>query len=521
MTTIDKAENTKRVAKNTIFLYGRMLIGMLVSLYTSRVILEALGVVDYGIYNVVGGFVAMFAIISTALSNSTVRFLTYELGTGNKKNLNEIFSTSVLIHILICIVIIIFTETLGLWFLNNKMVIPQDRMFAANVVFQASIASFLLGILSVPYNACILSHEKMDIYAYIGVFQIFANLAVVLIVRYCHFHWDVLIAYSILIISVNMLVQIANMSYSWRHFPETHIAPHFHKARWREMGGFAMWNAIGCTAGILKEQGVNILLNLFFGPVVNASRAIASSVNNAISSFSGNFTNALNPQVTKNYASGDLDYSLNLVFKGTRFSFYILMLISIPILFEMPYVLTLWLNKYPENSITFARLILIGSLLETLSATLINLVSATGKIRNYQLIVGGLLLLNCPIDYFILKLGFPAYSVYLVSIVIGIGCLSLRLIFLKSMVGLSISKFLKNVCLNTILTLICASIAPLLVYYMMPEGIIRLLILSFISIISSSLVVIYISCNASERKFILAYLSKITNIILKKHRTSI
>lgn len=505
----DHSANTKRLAKNTLFLYGRMLIGMLVSLYTSRVILEALGVVDYGIYNVVGGFVAMFAIISTALSNATVRFLTFELGRENKSNLKEIFSTSVLIHILLCVVIIVLAETAGLWFLNYKLVIPPDRMFAANVVFQASMVSFILGILSVPYNSCILSHEKMDIFAYIGVFQIFANLIVVLIVRYCSFHWDVLIAYSILVVSVSVLVQVINMWYSLKHYPETHVRPHFFKSRWKEMGGFALWNAIGCSAGILKEQGVNVLLNLFFGPTMNASRAVAGSVNNAISSFSGNFTNALNPQVTKTYSSGDMDYCLSLVFKGARFSFYILMLISIPVLLETPYLLKLWLNKYPDGSVLFSRLILIASLIETLSSTLINLVSATGKIRNYQLIVGGLLLMNCPLSYLFLKLGYAAYSVYIVAIAVGIGCLALRLVFLNRLVGLSVKKFLKQVVLNTLMTFCCALVVPLMIYIAMPEGFLRLFILTILSVVSSALIIVYISCNANERAFIL---SKVVSI---------
>lgn len=477
---------------------------MLVALYTSRVILNALGVEDFGINNVVGGFVAMFSLISSALTSSIGRFLTFELGRNNQSKLKEVFSTSLLIQLSLSALVLIVAETVGIWFVNYKMVIPADRLYAANWVFQASMLGFVLGLLSTPYNAAIIAHERMNIYAYFGILQIFINLGIVLFIAYSPFEFDRLIVYSILVVCVSVLMQALYWTYCYRHFPESRVRPKFNKQQWKEMSGFAGWNGVGCSAAILRDQGVNILLNLFFGPVVNAARGIAGSVSGAIGQFTGNFMTALNPQITKSYASGDHSYMFSLVERGSRFGFYIMLLLSLPVILETPFILTLWLKQYPNFTVIFVRLVLCYSLVEVLSYTLITLQVATGKIRNYQIAVGGLMLLNFPISWLALHFGASPYSVYIVAICIAIGCLILRLWFLRAMVGLSMRRYLRYVVGNVLITTFVAAVLPVLLYFVLDPGLLRLIIIGVASVVSAAAAILFIGCTPSERNFILS-----------------
>ena len=496
-------ENTKRIAKNTLMLYVRMLFGMLVSLYTSRVVLQALGVEDYGIYNVVGGVVAMFSMVSSSLSSSVSRFLTFELGCGDMERLKCVFSTSVSIHIVLSFIIVVLAETVGVWFLNTQMTIPDSRMVAANWVFHASIFSFVFCLLNVPYNASIVAHEHMNIFAYIGIGNILLRLFIVLYIAYAPWVGDRLITYALLLVIVNIFVQVFYMFYCRSHFMECRSKIHFYKAIFKEMGTFAFWNFIGCTAGLLKEQGVNILLNIFIGPVVNAARGIAVSVNTAITSFSENFMTALNPQITKSYAAGDYDYMNSLVERGSRFSFYIILVFILPVMLETEFILKLWLGIYPEYSVSFVRLVLIVSAIDVLSNTLINLQTATGKIRNYQLAVGGMLMMNFPLSYICLKLGLSPVSVYVVAIVVSVCCLVLRLLFLRKMVEkFSMAAFISNVSVNVLKVVFVAFILPLSITFLMDDGWTRLLLLVPFSMVCAGCSIFWIGCNASERSFI-------------------
>lgn len=496
-------ENTKRIAKNTLMLYVRMLFGMLVSLYTSRVVLQALGVEDYGIYNVVGGVVAMFSMVSSSLSSSVSRFLTFELGRGDMERLKCVFSTSVSIHIVLSLIIVVLAETVGVWFLNTQMTIPDSRMVAANWVFHASIFSFVFCLLNVPYNASIVAHEHMNIFAYIGIGNILLRLFIVLYIAYAPWVGDRLITYALLLVVINISVQVFYMFYCRSHFMECRSKIHFYKAIFKEMGTFAFWNFIGCTAGLLKEQGVNILLNIFIGPVVNAARGIAVSVNTAITSFSGNFMTALNPQITKSYAAGDYDYMNSLVERGSRFSFYIILVFILPVMLETEFILKLWLGIYPEYSVSFVRLVLIVSAIDVLSNTLINLQTATGKIRNYQLAVGGMLMMNFPLSYICLKLGLSPVSVYVVAIVVSVCCLVLRLLFLRKMVEkFSMAAFISNVSVNVLKVVFVAFILPLSITFLMDDGWTRLLLLVPFSMVCAGCSIFWIGCNASERSFI-------------------
>lgn len=502
-------ENTKRVAKNTLMLYGRMLFSMVVSLYTSRVVLGALGVVDYGIYGVVGGFVAMFSLISGSLSSAVSRFLTFELGRGDQDRLAKAFSTSLLIHIVLAIVIFIVAETIGVWFVNNKMTIPADRMYAANWVFQASIVSFMFGLFSVPYNASIISHENMSAFAYIGILDTTLRLFVVLFIAYSPWNFDKLIVYSLLLVALVICLQFIYIGYCRHRYDECRLRISFDKEFWKEISSFAGWNFIGCMAGVLKDQGVNVLLNLLVGPILNAARGIAGSVNGAISGFASRFMTALNPQITKSYAAGDLGYSYYLVEKGSRYSFYILLFFAVPIILETEFILTVWLKQYPEHTITFVRLVLLLSLLDVLSNTLITLQNATGKIRNYQLVVGGILLMNFPLSYICLKFEMAPESTYVVAIIVGFMCMMARLLFVRKTAGLAMSSFIKNVVLNVLTVSCVAAIIPIICHLALPYGWERFLVVGFASVVSSVLAILFVGCNKSERLFIISKLAAI------------
>ena len=499
----EQSEKTKRIAKNTIMLYIRMLFGMMVSLYTSRIVLQTLGVEDYGIYNVVGGFVAMFSLISNSLSSSVSRFLTFELGKGNIEKLKTVFSTSVLIHIVLAIIVFICAESIGVWFLNTQMTIPAERLTAANWVFQASIVSFMFGLFSVPYNASIVSHEKMTAFAFIGILNILLNLSIVLFLAFTSVTFDKLIAYSVLLVIVSISLQFIYVIYCLKHFEECRLKIRFDKEYWKEISSFAGWNFIGCTAGLLKDQGVNILLNLFIGPILNAARGIAGTVNNAVSSFAANFMMALNPQITKSYASGEHAYMFSLVERGSRFSYFIMLILTLPIILEAEFILSLWLGDFPDHTVNFVRLILTLSLLDILSNTLITLQNATGKIRNYQIVVGGALLLNFPLSYLCLFLGFPPESTLIVAIIVAVLCLSLRLSFLHRMVGLSILSFLKNVLLKVLIVTVLTAFLPLLLHLSMEMAWQRFIVVTAVSLFCTLGCIYYVGCNTYEQQFIL------------------
>lgn len=509
----DHSENTKRIAKNTLMLYGRMLFSMVVSLYTSRVVLNTLGVVDYGIYGVVGGFVSMFSLISSSLSSAVSRFLTFELGRGDQERLNKAFSTSLLIHIVLAIVVLVIAETVGVWFVNNKMTIPSDRLYAANWVFQASIFSFMFGLFSVPYNASIVSHEKMSAFAYIGILDTTMKLLIVLFIAYSHWHFDKLIVYAMLLVAVSITLQCIYLVYCRKHFEECRLRISFDKGFWKEISSFSLWNFIGCTAAILKDQGVNVLLNIFVGPVLNAARGVAGSVNGAVAGFAKNFMTALNPQITKSYASGDLKYAHFLVERGSRFSYYILMFLAIPILLETDFILTIWLKEYPDHSIPFVRLVLVLSLIDVVSNTLITLQNATGQIRNYQLVVGSILLLNFPLSYLCLKSGFEPESTYIVAIAVATICMMARLWFVRKTAALSLKDFMRNVVLNVLMVNVFALVLPFIIHMIMPSGTIRFLIVGIISAITSGVSILFIGCDKKERDFIVKKIFSVKNIL--------
>ena len=500
------ASKNRRIARNTLLLYVRMLFIMGVSLYTSRVVLAVLGEVDYGVYNVVGGVVVMFTMISAPLTAAVTRFLNFELGRGHMLMLCRVFSTSVNIQLIISLVIFLLAETVGVWFLNAKMNIPAERMWAANWVLQCSIAAFVINLLSVPYNATIIAHERMNIYAYISILEVSLKLLVVylLVISPC----DKLAAYAVLLAVVALGVQMTYAIYCRRHFAECRWSRHIDRPMMKKMLGFSGWNFIGAASGICRDQGVNIVLNIFCGPVVNAARGIAMQVNTAINSFVQNFMVALNPQITKSYATGEREYMFSLLFRGARFSFYLLLFLSLPVLVNTSWILHMWLEEVPGYTVVFVQLVLAFAMCESVSTPLITAMLATGDIRNYQLLVGGLQLLNLPGSYVLLRMGMPPQSTLVFAIIMSVSCLIARLWMLRGMIGLPVKAFCTKVLLNVLLVSLLSGCVPVALSLVMEPSLATFVATSLASVACGSWAILYVGCQRSEREFVINQIRK-------------
>lgn len=420
-----------------------MLFLMMISLYTSRIVLSTLGISDYGIYNVVGGFVALFTMVSGTMATATQRFLSYEIGKNCEKNITRVFSTSMMIHILLGLIILSIGETIGLWFINNKMVIPNDRMLATNIVYQFSLLTLIVNVLSVPYNASLIAYEKMSVFAYIGIFEAILKLLIVFLIQMDAF--DKLVFYAFLLMLVAIGIRVLYNVYVKYNFDYCRCTWEIDKEYGQSMIMFIGFNFIGSIANILKSQGINVLLNLFFGTVVNAARGISVQVLNAVSGFVTNFQLALNPQIIKLYAAGEKEDMFKLMFRGSKFSYLLMLLISLPVIVETPYLLSLWLVIVPENTVIFVRLTLTITLIDSLSHTLITGVHASGNVKKYQLVNGTVLMMTLPLAYLVLKFGYPPYMVFVVSLCVSIVCHFIRLYILRGLIGFPFSKFIIEV----------------------------------------------------------------------------
>ncbi len=505
--------DTKRIAKNTGFLYMRMLVMMVIGFITARVMLEALGVNNYGINNVVGGLVSMFSMLSASLSGAVSRFFTFGLGKGDMMRLRVIFSTSINIHILLAVVVVLAIEVVGVWFLNNRMNIDADRLVAANWVLQCSTITFAINLLSVPYRAAIIAHERMSAFAYLTIFDATAKLLIVCAVYF--YNGDKLILLSVLNITPAIISQVIYWLYCKRHFEECTYKFASDKKLFKEIFGFAGWSFIGNTAGLMKNEGVNVVINIFTNTTINAARGFAMQVNGMVMQFISNFTMALNPQIIKDYASGQLQRMHKLMFQGTKLSYYIFMILSIPLIFEVEAFLYLWLGEVPEHTVSFTRLVLVLSLAEIVSYTLITAQNATGKIRDYQIVVGGILLLNLPISYLLLRWGvFPEVTV-IVAIIVSQLCLAARLWFLRKMIDFPVRQFITKVYFNIIAVTLLSLIVPAICYIAIPPGYVRVFILGSLSICSSIATIYFVGCTREERaqvrKTIVNIISKFRN----------
>ena len=483
---------------------------MLVSLYTSRVVLDTLGVEDYGIYNVVGGVVAMFGFINGAMSTSTQRYLTFELGRGDFECLHKVFSTAVIIHALISLLVVFLAETVGLWFFYHKMVIPETRLNAAMWVYQFSVLATVVMIMSVPYNASIIAHERMSAFAYISVLEVVLRLLVVYLLQIGHL--DKLALYAVLIFMVQLGIRVLYGIYCSRHFEETRFRWLWNKILFREMLGFAGWNLWGNCASVAFTQGVNLLLNMFFGPVVNAARGIAVQVQAAISQFSINFQTAMNPQITKSYAVQDYAYMHSLIFRSSKFTFYLLLLFSLPVMLETEAILRLWLGTVPEYTVIFIRLMLCVTIVDSVANPLMVSASATGRVKLYQGVVGGILLSILPLSSIGLKLGGNPAAVFVVHLCVCIIAFIVRLYIIRPMIRLSLGAYGKHVVVPCLLVGFIALMVPLVVKSFLFEGLWAFLMICLICLFSVVLTAYRLGLSRAEREFVQ---SKLKSVLAK------
>lgn len=497
-------DNNSKIAKNTIFLYLRMGISMLVSLYTSRIVLNALGVEDFGIWGVVGGIVSMFLFLNSALSSTTFRFFAYAIGEGDDKEVNKLFNASLLIHIALAVIIVILCETVGLWFLTHKLVIPEEKMYMAHIAFQFSIIISAISILMVPVTSLIIAYEKMNVFAYLTISDTVFKLLIAWLILWLPS--ERLSYYAFFLFLVSLLNALFYVFYCKFTFKSIRYSFVFDKKVYKSLTAFTSWSLFGNLAYVGYTQGLNILLNIFFGPTVNAARTIALQVEQTIRTFVVNFQTAVNPQIIKSYAQNDYSYMHSLIYASSKFSFYLLFFSSLPIMLETNIILEIWLKNVPEYTVSFIRIMLLVIMMETMSNSIMTSVVATGDIKKYHTIVGTLLMLILPISYVALKLGFSPISVFYVYLFIEVLACITRLLIVRPMVKLSIWGYLRNVVFQSVQVAVLGSILPLITFYLMDDTFLRLIIVTLVSLISTSISIYTVGLNATEKRFVFSKL---------------
>lgn len=498
----DSSSNNRRIAKNTLLLYLRTLLIMAITLYTSRVILNALGVEDYGIYNVVGGVVAMFSLLSGSLSNAISRFITFELGRGDMKRLGVIFSTSVNIQVGLSLLVMLGGAVVGGWFLNTHLNIPADRMTAANWVLYCSLLMFCINLISLPYNACIIAHERMAAFAYVSILEASLKLAVCYLITISPF--DKLISYAILLVVVALVIRLVYGFYCNRHFAECRYRPVFDGSLLRQMGSFAGWQFLANGCWLLNTQGVNILINMYFGVALNAARGVATQVDGAIQQFVNNFMTAVNPQITKDYAAGRIREMFTLVCRGAKFSYFLLMLFAVPVIIEADYILRLWLKTVPDHTVIFLRLTIIGSMLNMLGGTGLTACMATGRIKSYSIWISAVGVLVFPLTWVAFRCGLPVESTYVIFIMVYVGVDTVRLFLMRSLLHFPPVLFVRKVIVPMLLVTPLAVVLPVIVPCLLDSSFWRLCLTVVVSLVSSSAAIYFIGLTANERKAVAA-----------------
>jgi O-antigen/teichoic acid export membrane protein len=488
--------NYKRILKNAGLLYFRMLLTMAVTLYTSRVVLATLGVEDFGIYHLVGGFITVLGFLHGAMSSATQRFLSFEIGKPGTAGISNIFSMSMNIHLLIAAGILLVGETAGLWFVSTQLTIPPERMAAAQWVYHLSLLAFLVTVISVPYNAMIIAHEQMSVFAWVSVFDVSLKLLIVFMLAWAGS--DHLITYAALTFVVVMLITAIYKLYCGKKYPDSRFRFYWDSMLFKTMLSYTGWNMWGNAAAVLGNQGVNVILNIFFGPAVNAARAITFQISGALNSFVQNLQVAVNPQIIKSYASGDFDYMHKLVYYGAKYNFFLLLFFALPIAIEVDTILNLWLTVVPEHTGTFVQLALAGILIDSISAPLMTAAQATGKIKLYQTVVGGILLLNLPLSYVLLHAGFAPSIAFVVSIALSIASLIARLVIISPLVNLSIKRYTTLVLLRVVGVGLVSLTLALLIKYFLPENTNRFFV-SACSLLSIAVCIYLIGINTEER----------------------
>lgn len=503
--------NTKRIAKNTIMLYFRMMLTMFVALYTSRVVLNILGVEDYGVFNVIGGVVTLFAFFNSAMSSATQRFFSFEIGRGDFENLRKVFNAIQIIQFTFALIIFVLAESIGLWFVKTYLVIPLDRMDAAIWVYHFSVFTFIISMLQVPFNAIIIAHEKMNVYAYLSIVEVLLKLIVVFMLT--SINYDKLIFFAILNFCVVILISLVYIIYTRISFSESKFQIVKEKHLFKTLISYTGWSLYGNMAAVTKVQGVSILLNIFFGPIINTAIGIANQVQAAVSGFVYNFQIAVNPQIVKSYANGEKKYLNDLIISSSKFSFYLLYILSIPIIIEVDQILKLWLKFVPDYSAIFTILVLINILIDFVGGSLIAAVQATGNIKLYQKIIGTLLISIIPISYIFLKLGYSPEITLHISIFISILVFITRVYMVWKLIKFPVFTFIKEIVLKNILIVLLSVSITLIIKNILIENYIRLFIITSFSILWNITLIYFIGLTPDEKLIIKKSILKIKNYL--------
>lgn len=504
------AYNSKRIAKNTLFLYFRMLLVIVVNFYTVKVVWQALGIDDYGIYNVVGGIVAMFAFLKTAMVASSQRFTSFELGRGDTAKLGRVFSVSLKAHFLLAIIVLILTESIGLWFVNEKLNIPVERMTAANWVYQCAIASLLFSIISVPYDSCIVAHEHMKVYGYFGIIEVSLRLLMAFLLM--AIDADRLIVYSLLMLSIAFLMRLMSQVYCRRHFDECRYHRVSDKKLMGELFSFSGWSFIGNFGFSIRNQGLNVIINMFFNVAVNAAKGIADQIGGVVGTFANSFQMALNPQITKNYASGDRSSMVALIFSGCKYSAILIMFVVVPLFNSADLFLRLWLDDVAEYTSGFLQLVLITFFIDSMVGPITAGIQATGNIKKFQIIISILLLLNLPLAWVWLKMYSNPYIVIYITVITSAIALVTRLMLLHELVTFSYRAFIIQVLCRVLCVLVAVSIPSCLIYNMMPQTLLGLVCYCAITTTLIVFCTFFIGLSSVEKKHIVSIIKSKLNV---------
>lgn len=499
----------KRIARNSIFMSIRMVIVLCITFYTTRIVLSVLGIEDYGVYNVVCGFVSMFGFLSTSMSNGIQRFFNYELGRNGEEGANQVYNTAILIQILIVIALLILIEGIGMWYLNNKIVIPKDRIYAAKWIFQFAIIGFSFNIIQAPFSAAIMAHEKMDFYALLSILDAILKLGIVFVVPFIL--GDNLIIYGFLFALINILNFCLSLFYARINFSEIRLKRKFHKDMFFAMLGFSGWNFFGSFAGVMKEHGMNLVLNLFFGPVVNAARGVAQQINGGLQAFVQNISIPIRPQVIQSYAKEDYARCIKLTFCLSKLSCCLIYFFSLPIILEINYILHLWLgNNIPEHTNTFVVIVILITYVNNLNAPVSAIIHASGQMKNYQTTTSFISLLCIPSAYILLKLGCAPEVALLMILLFGAISQFAALRILQGIVSFEFSVYLHQVLKPLMFLVICTFVFPLIPLHFMEESLFRFVLILVISFLSIGLGIYYLALDNSERNLI--------NVLIKKKK---
>lgn len=510
----DNRGKNSRIARNTLFLYVRMFFAMVVALYTSRVLLRTLGVVDFGVNNVVAGFVTMFSFLNSSLTGAIQRYYNFEKSIHGSEGVGNVYRASMLIQVSMAVLVFILLEGFGVWYLNNVMVIPEDRLFAANILFQCSTASLFFLILSIPYSAAIMSFEHMDYYAIVGVLDVVLKLGIVLILPYLGS--DKLITYSILLFSISVINFLLYFLYARNEFDALRLKGRRDKGLLKSMLVFSGWNFFGTFSNVVYQQGVNLLLNYFFGPVVNAARGISAYVSHALHGFSSNIVVAFRPQMVESYAEKNYTRTKNIMYSESKICYLMLLIFIVPIVIEVDYVLHLWLgDEVPDFSAIFTVLVLIKMLITTLNMPFTQIVHASGIMKKFQIITGGITCMIIPLGWLAFKIGLSPVSIFVIALFLAVATQLACNIIVKQFFDYDVKRYLTKVILPILSITVLSPILPMVIHLSMPESFLRLVCVTLVSVIIIIIYSYFVILSKEERALALAMISKWKEKIVK------